>query len=1116
MAKRTSTNDDKSSKFQKLSDREHVLKRPDMHCGTTNNISTKQYVMDSDGKVSEQTINMSPALVQVISEALMNAADRVSASYEPSSTIVCKTTKIDIEMLNNAEISILNDGDGVSSEYIEKYKMYAPELIFGHLRTSSNYDDTEERLNVGRNGVGIKTTNIFSKKMSIETLDASVMKKYKQVFSDNMSVINKPKITTVKTGKPYTKVSFDLDMEKLGGVDGTLNQDVIDFMRLKAHQVSMCSLDKIKVKFNKDNVKTDSAEKYMALLGIDKSNVVSHSNDRWKVAIAFTPEHGSFRQFSFVNSTSTSGGTHVNHVMDPLIKSIVESIKKKYKITKLRPSMIKDCLTVVISAHVINPTFSSQSKEILTLNQKDFGSSFDVPDFFSSKLLKIGLMSHIGDLLRDKDSASLKESDGKKSSTIRGISKLHDAKFAGGKKSKDCTLILTEGDSALTMCLSAMSVIGRDQFGAFPLRGKLLNVRDVSSSVINANTEITAIKKIIGLQTGVDYKDTSSLRYGSIVILTDADTDGIHIRGLILNMFEVFWPSLLKLGFVKTLYTPIVRVTKNKSVKLFYNEHQYQEWRNKVHNLSSFKIKYLKGLGSSTSIEAKEYFKDVHDTLVKYLPDTGCKDNMKLAFDKKLASDRKGWLMGYNKNEVLDTTEKNVNISDFVNSELIHFSMADIQRSIPSVIDGFKTSQRKALFGSIKKGIVNTEAKVAQICGYIADVTNYHHGEASMNGTIISMAQDFVGTSNINFLLPKGQLGSRLEGGKDSASPRYVFVEMSEITSKIFRKEDDNVLSYMEDDGCSIEPVNYVPIISTLLTNGSNGIGTGFSTNIPQYNPVDLIRNIKNRLNGKPTNNLIPYYRGFKGRITEVDENTYKVDGIFSVSDHPKGKKITVRELPIGTWSIPYKKYLENLVEKKSIIAYQESCTDTIVDFEVIIDSDNFSVENTVNLLKLSSTIKTSNMHAFDKEGRIKKYDMVSEIEEEHFIERMKLYEVRRNYQLKVLEHEFKILNEKCRFFNGRLDGSIKLEGQNMNTVLENLKSKKFNELGKTFNDSNKTFEYLTNIKIFDVTNEKMEKLISEKDNKNKELIKMKNISIKEIYIQELQELEKCLNNYFQ
>jgi len=204
------------------------------------------------------------------------------------------------------------------------------------------------------------------------------------------------------------------------------------------------------------------------------------------------------------------------------------------------------------------------------------------------------------------------------------------------------------------------------------------------------------------------------------------------------------------------------------------------------------------------------------------------------------------------------------------------------------------------------------------------------------------------------------------------------------------------------------------------------------------------------------------------------------------------------------------------LVEKKSIIAYQESCTDTIVDFEVIIDSDNFSVENTVNLLKLSSTIKTSNMHAFDKEGRIKKYDMVSEIEEEHFIERMKLYEVRRNYQLKVLEHEFKILNEKCRFFNGRLDGSIKLEGQNMNTVLENLKSKKFNELGKTFNDSNKTFEYLTNIKIFDVTNEKMEKLISEKDNKNKELIKMKNISIKEIYIQELQELEKCLNNYFQ
>ena len=1105
-------NEDTSNKFQKLSDREHILTRPDMYCGSTDKVSKELHVMTIDGKVSEKTVNVSPALIQVISEAIMNAADRVSASYEPSSTIVCKTTKIDIEINENAEVSILNDGDGIPSEYIEKYRMYAPELIFGHLRTSSNYDDSEERLNVGRNGVGIKTTNIFSKKMTIETVDMNRSEKYKQVFSDNMSVINKPKITN-NSGKPYTRVSFNLDMGKLGGTEKEMDQNIIDLMRLKAHEVSMCSLDKIKVKFNKENVKTDSAEKYMSIIGVDKSNVVSHSNDRWKVAIAFTPEHGKFRQFSFVNSTFTPrGGTHLNHVVDPLLKSIVESIKKKYKINKLRPSVVKDCLTVVISAHVINPTFASQSKELLTLNPKDFGSSFEVPDFFASKLLKVGLMNHVGELIKDKDSASLKDSDGKKSSNVKGILKLHDAKFAGGKKSEECTLILTEGDSALTMCLSAMSVIGRDKFGAFPLRGKLLNVRDTSSSIINANTEITAIKKILGLQSGVKYKDVSSLRYGSIVILTDADTDGIHIRGLILNLFEVFWPSLLKLGFVKTLYTPIVRVTKGTSVKLFYNEHQYQEWKNNIGNISSFKVKYLKGLGSSTAMEAREYFKDVQDTLVEYLPDIGSKNNMKLAFDKKLTSERKTWLMKHNKNDVLDTSKRTVKISDFINSELIHFSMSDIQRSIPSVLDGFKTAQRKAMFGCIKKGIMNTEAKVAQICGYIADVSQYHHGEASMTGTVISMAQDFVGTNNINLLLPRGQLGSRLEAGKDAASPRYVFVQMSELTPRIFRREDEPVLSYMEEDGVSIEPVNYIPIICMTLVNGSHGIGTGFSTSIPQYNPKDLIANIKKMLNKEPSVKLIPYYRGFKGRITETEDGTYKVDGIFSVSDHPKGKKVTIKELPIGTWSIPYKKYLETLTEKKDILSYQEACTDTIVDFEVILDSDGFSVEKTVNLLKLSSTLRTSNMHCFDAKGNIKKYETTSEIEKEHFLKRLMLYEDRKRHQIKVLSHEFKILKEKCRFFNSRLDGTIKLEGEKMNTVLENLKRENFKELGKTFDDTSKTFDYLTNIRIFDVTNEKMEKLVSEKNNKNKELQLMKNMSVKDMYIKELEDLEEFLD----
>lgn len=1113
MVKRTAIpvdEDETQQKFQKLSDRDHILTRPDMYCGSTEQTTCNIPVICDDGKVQETKVTVSPALIQVVSEALMNAADRVSARHEPSSSIVVPTTKISIEM-KDSTFSVVNDGDGVPCEFLDEYKMYVPELIFGHLRTSSNYNDTEERLNVGRNGVGIKTTNIFSKKMTIETVDSARGKKYKQTFSKNMAVIGKAKITDF-SGPPYTKISFDLDVERFGGLSSfeNENKNIMGLFKLKAHEICMCSLDKIKVKFNGSNVKTDSPEKYMTLLGVDKMNTVYSSNDRWKVAVAFTPEHGSFRQVSFVNSTHTSrGGTHLNHVMDPLVKELVDAIKKKYKVSRLRPSLVKDCLTVVVSAHLVNPTFGSQSKDLCTLNSKDFGSSFEVPAHFSTKLLKYGLMNHVGDLLRDKDSSSLKDGDGKKSTTVKGMPKLHDAKLAGGKKSKECTLILTEGDSALTMALSAMSVIGRDRFGAFPLRGKLLNVRDASSSTVSSNVEITSIKKILGLQSGVDYKDTSGLRYGSVVILTDADVDGIHIRGLLLNLFEVFWPSLVRLGYVKTLYTPIVRATKGKTVKLFYNDHQYQEWKNENSDSRLYKIKYLKGLGSSTAAEAREYFKDVENTIVEYVTDKNTKDNMKLAFDKKMAPDRKEWLLKYDDDNVLDTSARKVGVSDFVNKELIHFSMSDIQRSIPSVMDGFKVSQRKALFGSIKKGIVTKEAKVAQLSGYVADVSQYHHGETSMSGTLIAMAQDFVGANNINVLLPNGQLGSRLLGGKDAASPRYVFVQMSPIASKIFRKEDEPILTYLEEDGVEIEPQNYVPIVCMTLVNGSQGIGTGFSTNIPQYSPKDIIENVKRRIKGVTTVDLVPYFRGFTGTVREIEQNSYVVKGKYTTQNHSKGRIITVNELPVGIWSNQYKNFLETLVDKKTIISYVGACTDTIVQFEIIVSED--FPENVEDILKLSSIIRTSNMHCFDVHGKIKKYSDTSEIEKDHFEERMRMYHVRKDRQIRVLSHEILVLEEKCRFFSCKLDGSIKMEGRKIDEVLRDLRNTKFEEIGKTFDDPELSFDYLTNIKLFDVTSEKMDRLDEERKAKIAELEILQSSSVEDIWIKELNELEALL-----
>ena len=187
-----------------------------------------------------------------------------------------------------------------------------------------------------------------------------------------------------------------------------------------------------------------------------------------------------------------------------------------------------------------------------------------------------------------------------------------------------------------------------------------------------------------------------------------------------------------------------------------------------------------------------------------------------------------------NEPPILDTNSNKVSHKDFINKEMIHFSIYDCERSIPNLMDGLKTSLRKILYSSFKKNLT-TEIKVAQFSGYVSEQSGYHHGEASLNGAIVGMAQDYVGSNNINLLLPNGQFGTRLQGGKDSASERYIFTQLNQITRYIYRKEDDPVLEYLEDDGDPVEPRYYVPIVPMVLVNGGKGIGTGFSTDILSY-----------------------------------------------------------------------------------------------------------------------------------------------------------------------------------------------------------------------------------------------------------------------------------------
>ena len=392
--------------------------------------------------------------------------------------------------------------------------------------------------------------------------------------------------------------------------------------------------------------------------------------------------------------------------------------------------------------------------------------------------------------------------------------------------------------------------------------------------------------------------------------MTDQDLDGSHIKGLGINLFDSGWNSLIQIpNFIGYINTPILKASKGSQMKQFYNEGEFEQWK-KENDIKGWNIKYYKGLGTSTGKEFKEYFKEKKVIYFNWNNEESS-EYIDMVFNKKRSDDRKDWLSNYNRELYLDTNKTSVTYKEFIDKEFIHFSKYDNDRSIPNLIDGLKISQRKILFAAFKKKL-NNEIKVAQFSGYVSEHSGYHHGEASLNGAIINMAQNYVGSNNINIFEPRGQFGTRIAAGKDSASERYIFTLLNKITRLIYPTVDDNILNYLNDDGQSVEPIYYVPIIPMVLINGSKGIGTGFSTDIMSYNPLQIINRIELMLKKDSNYKLItidPYYQGFTGNIEKLENGKkYLITGIYEIIND---NKIKITELPIGTWTQDYKEFLE-------------------------------------------------------------------------------------------------------------------------------------------------------------------------------------------------------------
>ena len=1146
-----------AAQYKKHTHREHILEIPDTYIGSVDTNNDRRWVWDAETcRMVWKNVAFCPGFLKIVDEVLVNALDHRVRMLQTADAQQVSHIAV---TLTPTRITVRNDGDGIPVDVHPETKIWAPELIFGNLLTSSNYDKSEEKITGGKNGYGSKLTNIFSTEFTVETVDHRQHKKYTQTWQNNMTVVGKPDVKKVNaTAKPYTEISFVPDLSRFHWLESDITEipaDMLDIIATRVVDIAACAGKDCKVSLNGTVITTNTFAKYISLYLTDEDEgttvkriAFESAGKRWEIGAILTRDlHGDTapdeRHISFVNGIATRrGGRHVEYVTRQVLSSFCEIAKKKAKMD-LTPALLKDSIVWFINATIVNPSFDTQTKETLTTTSSKFGSLPEISDKFIDQLIKIGLLDESAALLDAKIAKDTKKTDGKKKSVVRGIPKLDDATFAGSAKSADCTLILTEGDSAKTTAISGLKVIGREYYGVFPLRGKILNVKDIAADKKNSNVELKYIKQILGLESGKKYTDLKQLRYGRVMIMTDQDVDGSHIKGLLMNLFHTEWPELLKLGFLCCLMTPLIKVSKGREVISFYSQTEYEAWKAEHGEGRGWSVKYYKGLGTSTAEEAREYFSSLN--LVNYVWDDASNNAIDLAFNKKRADDRKAWLATFDKSKCIEMKAGGITVdfTEFVNKELITFSNEDNIRSLPHMADGLKPSQRKILWAALKRGLTS-DIKVAQLAGYVSEKAAYHHGETSLSGAIVGMAQDFVGSNNINLLVPSGQFGSRIMGGKDSAADRYIFTHLAPIINTIFKKEDDNILKYVDEDGDIVEPVHYLPIVPMLLINGALGIGTGFSSNILPYNPADIINALRFRLMGKLDDlsniEMVPWWFGFKGQVLQsaTDKRTWITKGIYEFNDETETVRIT--ELPVGTWTQDYKEFLEKMIvgqdeagkggattikgkgsaPDKTIRCLKNftyNYNDIDVDFTLELEPGYYHearlyINEFENKFQLSSTFKTANMVAFDTNGHIRRYNGTGAILEEFYLSRMIGYEHRKDCELQRIKNNITELAARLKFVKAIVEGSLIVANAPDNELLKSLEDL---DLPKLSDGSGLDgYEYLLRMRIDRIKASAVENLTEQLADAYQMYDTLNETSLEQLWLNDLDKFANAWDSY--
>lgn len=1054
-----------------------MLEQPAALIGSIETVEMKLMTYD-DNTPCLRSIQACPAVFSLFNELVCNATDN---KCRDGAGIVMTTIRVDIDEGPGGAFKVTNDGAALSTRKFNE-DLYQITVAFGRFQAGTNFkkkdNETGEsskqyKHTIGQNGVGSKGTNVFSREFTVCITNADEKKTFQQKWENNMKLEGDPMIERCSKKNNSTTVSWVPDWEKLNMPEqcAGLTKEIKAALESLVYHASLCT--PVRVFLNgKELTKMKTPQHFIQAFGGEKpfaTDVVCNASGQpvFSICCASRPENMDRGVMeAFVNGTRCPEGTHVDMMLERIRKIVLAKARKKDSDVSIKTTTLRNEMVVVATMLIDSPSFDSQLKTNMDTRASKFGFSWEPSTKFKDSLEKSPIVQRVISASKADQDAKLQKTT-KLTKGIPSIAKYEPAMHAG-KKGVECSLILCEGDSAKGLAIAGLTVIGRENYGVFPLKGKLLNTRNMSAKKLldGSHPEVSNLIRILGLEIGkvYDVESAAALPYRWVLTMTDQDVDGDHIQGLILNMLTSCFPSLFKVlpDFVRRLATPVIRVTlPGGSRENFFSEVEYHAWREQrvANGEATGTLKYYKGLGTSTAADARLYFGQLEENSINILH-TGEPSDVALDewFDEKKAACRRDFLQNrYDAKSFVDYSQENISIEKFIHDGLSHFSHSDNRRSIPDMVDGLKPSQRKVLF-CVRDRNLTTDVKVAQLQAIVAERTAYHHGEVSLGLTIIGMACDYTFTNNVSLIVPSGSFGTR-HAKNDAASVRYIYTRLDAICNYIYRTEDDAVLEYNTEDGHTIEPVRFVPIVPMILINGASGIGTGWRTDVPCFNPVDVIEACEfyvdqfstlmeddedqfdiaarcDRVNAllheqqpPKITSLLPWYRNFNGQITDNGGGVFSTTGVYEV----KGDDVVITELPVNTVTDDYYEDLRKRVCRSHGDTDIEKFCHRIDKYNsdtnvlIILRSSQERIEavqaELPKLLKIKNNL-TARMNLFPPtEDRPVKCE-IQEIFYSFGKERLQLYGKRIAHQIRKLEKQLRIAHNKSRYIKEVRDGT--------------------------------------------------------------------------------------------